>query len=490
MDSLSVILENCYGIKTFNQTFDFSKTNSNLIYAPNGVMKTSLAKTFLRLSDKKEPEELVFGRPPVFDIKIDGVDIVHDEILVVEPFSSEFKSENISTLLVNKEKKVLYDKTFKDILLAKNKLITELNKVSKVPKEKLEGYITSDLGASNLFDAIRFLKDSDLGNVNYLKLPYLKIFDPKVMELLADDNIKKNIGDYTARYNELIEKSSIFRKHGFNPIKANTVLASLKKEKFFEANHKILLNGKGEEFSSHAELEKILASENEAILGDDSLKVISQKIAKGVASVKYFQELLEICPEISSELNDMDNFKIIIWCSYYLANKELFNDLLSLFDLGKAELESIEEDAQNEWTLWHEAEKKFKERFHLNFSIDVENRTNEILGTNTKAPNIIFTFKNEDNGKDVTFNRGQLDSLEFLSVGERRAMYLLYVIFEFKARQASGKKTLIIIDDIADSFDYKNKYAIIEYLKELSEEGKFGLLVLTHNFDFYRTFQR
>ena len=42
-------------------------------------------------------------------------------------------------------------------------------------------------------------------------------------------------------------------------------------------------------------------------------------------------------------------------------------------------------------------------------------------------------------------------------------------------------------DDIADSFDYKNKYAIIEYLNGLAQRPGIDLLVLTHNFDFYRT---
>lgn len=40
----------------------------------------------------------------------------------------------------------------------------------------------------------------------------------------------------------------------------------------------------------------------------------------------------------------------------------------------------------------------------------------------------------------------------------------------------------------ADSFDYSNKYAIIEYLCEIAESGtQIDLLLLTHNFDFYRT---
>ena len=45
------------------------------------------------------------------------------------------------------------------------------------------------------------------------------------------------------------------------------------------------------------------------------------------------------------------------------------------------------------------------------------------------------------------------------------------------------------MDDIADSFDYKNKYAIIEYLKEISDYTDFLSIILTHNFDFFRTVQ-
>jgi len=37
------------------------------------------------------------------------------------------------------------------------------------------------------------------------------------------------------------------------------------------------------------------------------------------------------------------------------------------------------------------------------------------------------------------------------------------------------------------SFDYKNKYAIVEYLKDIANEPNFYQIILTHNFDFFRT---
>lgn len=44
-----------------------------------------------------------------------------------------------------------------------------------------------------------------------------------------------------------------------------------------------------------------------------------------------------------------------------------------------------------------------------------------------------------------------------------------------------------MFDDIADSFDYKNKYAIVEYIRDITETEYFYQLILTHNYDFYRT---
>jgi hypothetical protein len=50
---------------------------------------------------------------------------------------------------------------------------------------------------------------------------------------------------------------------------------------------------------------------------------------------------------------------------------------------------------------------------------------------------------------------------------------------------------LFVIDDIADSFDYRNKYAIIQYLIEIANgTSLFKQIILTHNFDFFRTVHR
>ncbi|MCK9345045.1 MAG: AAA family ATPase [Candidatus Pacebacteria bacterium] len=486
MKTLKVRLENCYGIAKLDEEFKFEKSYATLIYAPNGVMKTSFAKTFYAISKGKQPEEKMFNKTPSFDIKADGVDILQDDILVINPFDKNFESVNISTLLVNLDKKLQYDGIFKDILNAKKKLVIELNKISKIPKESIESQLAKDLGCDDIFSAIRTLQQLGLGNEAYFSLQYQTVFDPKVVELLGNEEVRNNIAEYAEKYNSLFEESTVFKRGIFNPAKASSVSTELKKQMFFEAKHKVILDGKVDPIDEHKVLEQSFEAEKEKILGNGSLQEISKKIIGGVASIKAFQDVLESCPEIAAELANVDNLRKIVWCSYYETNKVLFDDLLAIYEKHKQQLIDIENAANLESTLWHKAHRIFKERFQVPFSMEIANHTNAILGT-TK-PVVVFTFNSED-GTPIKFNRGELDSLDFLSMGERRAMYLLYVIFELLAKQASQKQAVIIIDDIADSFDYKNKYAIIEYLKELAHQDLFRLIVLTHNFDFYRTFQ-
>lgn len=77
--------------------------------------------------------------------------------------------------------------------------------------------------------------------------------------------------------------------------------------------------------------------------------------------------------------------------------------------------------------------------------------------------------------------------MKSLSQGEKKALYILNIIFEIEVRRHARSETLFVVDDIADSFDYKNKYAIIQYLQDVSEDPLFRQIILTHNFDFFRT---
>lgn len=130
-------------------------------------------------------------------------------------------------------------------------------------------------------------------------------------------------------------------------------------------------------------------------------------------------------------------------------------------------------------TPWQDAIDEFELRFiDIPFNMEVINKPDAILHSQT--PTLQFSFKGKTVDRDFLVK-------DVLSQGEKRAFYLLHIIFEIKIRQTISEDTLFIIDDIADSFDYKNKYAIVEYLNDLRKEENFYCIILTHNFDFHRT---
>jgi hypothetical protein len=128
----------------------------------------------------------------------------------------------------------------------------------------------------------------------------------------------------------------------------------------------------------------------------------------------------------------------------------------------------------------------FNDRFSVPFVVRMGNQEDVIL--RDEAPSINFDFLQDIDDRSSQRTSIDEDTLtRILSNGEKRALYILNIIFEVEARKTANLKTLFIVDDIADSFDYRNKYAIVEYLAEISNEPNFFQLILSHNFDFYRT---
>ncbi|MBR8784437.1 hypothetical protein IX308_000608 [Porphyromonas levii] len=57
IETLSVDFRNCYGIGSLVHYFKFNKgVKAQLIYAPNGSMKTSFAKTMRYLSEQSKEQ--------------------------------------------------------------------------------------------------------------------------------------------------------------------------------------------------------------------------------------------------------------------------------------------------------------------------------------------------------------------------------------------------------------------------------------------------
>lgn len=319
-------------------------------------------------------------------------------------------------------------------------------------------------------------------------LNYKKIFNEKgIHDLKASVEISQ-LNEYMEKYNELLEKSLYFKKGIFNHTNALDVAKALDSNGFFKADHSINLNGdtEGINICTKEKLEDLINDEKKKVLNDKNLKALFEKIDAALIknkNTKEIRDLLEQNPEIIRDYNDIKNFKKNMWTTYFKIEEDLFNELLAAYYLGKKNIEKIVKEAKNQETKWNEVLKIFKSRFLVPFDLNIKNKTDVLLSED--APTIEFFYKDRKFEKKKKIDETLL--MECLSRGEKRALYLLNVIFEIKRKESLEKKVLLIIDDIADSFDYKNKYAIIEYLNDIMETDLFKMIVLTHNFDFYRT---
>ena len=73
MNKLDIKLENCYGIGKLEYSFDFSNSNTHIIYAPNGTMKSSFAKTLSVIAkndNKTKPCDRIFENRIALDMKL------------------------------------------------------------------------------------------------------------------------------------------------------------------------------------------------------------------------------------------------------------------------------------------------------------------------------------------------------------------------------------------------------------------------------------
>lgn len=492
MEKISVNFENCYGIKKLEHDFDFSDSNGCVIYASNGTMKTSFAKTFIDISEGNVPKDRIYGREPVvFDVnKISSgtsTEIGPEEIFVIESFKDNFNFEKISRLVVRRDLKDRYDELFNEINTSKTKLIKKMAKVSGLTQKNVEETIMIDFNDldGNFFDFLVSLEDEIDGDIKIPvnKIKYKIIFDKNLLNFIKDPEIFESIGEYAEKYSDIIDKSEIFEENLFTHNDADNVGNNLHKSNFFKAEHKISLKT-GEIINNKEELDSLIQKQKDLVLSDETLKDLFEKIDSALeknGDFRKFKSILSNDPTIIRKFENIEDFKKELWIAILNNDIELYKELIEIYKPGKSEIESIIEEAKSEESAWKDVVDLFNKRFFVPFDVKVVNQADVVL--NNDVPTLEFTYYDETEQKKM--DKDEL--LLILSNGEKRALYLLNIIYELEARKLDGNSVLIIADDIADSFDYQNKYAIVEYLSDVLKEDFFKLIILTHNFDFYRT---
>ena len=328
-------------------------------------------------------------------------------------------------------------------------------------------------------------------NVPMLDFRYNDVFDKKGAVKSFLDSHKNSLKEYIDNYEKLIGDSELFRSVGnytFGTYQASQLSQYVSDGIFFGVKHKIVLQN-GEEITSHKQLETIILDEQERIINDSALKKVFDKITKAIdknVELRGFKSVIERHPEWIAEITKYDEFKHKVWYGY-LSHKDikpLFDTYIRTYESNKNELLDVLQKANKQQEHWVNIIDLYNSRFHVPIKVSIVNQRDIIL--KKEAAKLQFSYV-ELGCPSVAKNKTELEKI--LSKGEKRAFTILQFIFEAEARKASLLDSVFVMDDIADSFDYQNKYAIIEYIKDLAEKtnGKFYMLILTHNYDFYRT---
>lgn len=488
MNKLSVSLKNCYGIQSLDHDFDLSEQTAKAyaIYAPNGLMKTSFTRTFEALAKGDVPKEERYNRISTHVVKADGNAISKETIYVLKSeidISSD--SPAITNILVNPENKARYDEILVDLDKLKKNLTKSLQKTSKVKQIEIEKFILNDWLERDFPACIAKIKEISIAD-DLSPYEYATIFDPKAIEVLKSQEFISKATEFNERYQELFNQAgTIYQKGIFNPAKADTSFATLDKQGFFAGGHRVHLRDEAASINK-TELDQKIQAIHASIDGDETLKKLRASLSKN-AQTQALTDLIENLSSSHVEFlleklkpANQSQFRKDLWTFYIQGNTDSAAYLESC-DANKDEINRIKAAAAEVAPRWTKAVELFNDRFmDMPFTLSVPNQIQAALGKENAK--LKFTFK--DGADTIEWSR---EELKTLSQGERRALYLLNFIFEVEARKLANQDTLFIIDDIADSFDYKNKHAIVQYLDDLNATPNFHQIILTHNFDFFRT---
>jgi len=434
--------------------------------------------------------DVVFNERENLRIIVDesGNNIVAESIFVIEPYDKGFSSEKTSLLLVNPEIKRIYDTALAKIDDKKNEFIRELKQLSGLTGRTItpEKELMNIFKTRSIFEIIENIPGytSEIPIEKLGSIVYSILFNEKTLPFLRNTEMQKQITEYIEKYDELITKSPILNRK-FNHVQAQAIHRNLVDSGFFEAQHSVsLYNGmKRDEFASSEELENKIISEKKKIFSDKNLEkkfdVIDKKLSN--AELRALRDCLNENREILIELGNIDSLQKNLLIAYFMKLHIITQELRNVYKENKEVINNAIEQAKNERTQWEQVVELFKRRFCVPFNVTIENQEDVIL--KESSPRLNFVFVDDMESKQV--DRDSL--LEILSQGEKRALYIMNILFELNARIKQNTQTILIVDDIADSFDYKNKYAIVEYFREISSSPLFSTIFLTHNFDFHRT---
>lgn len=503
---------NCYGMKEFNlPAIDFTRCNKAIIYAPNGVMKTSFSKVFEDISQGKPSTDRIFqgvttsyavtyyaSQYNYTSVSPNNLPSPTDKIYVVNSFADkfEFTKETVGTLLADETTRNEYNILVEEFSGEVRQIEEGLRQLTGLTKPKVKAALMSDLALPAISDWPDIIEKLAELMPKYVQIEFLndviysELFNDNALKIYQKPEFRRSITSYIENLSDLLSSSPVLSR-SFTDRSAEALTNAFSGNNLFEAEHKIQLRD-GVIVNSLEEWKEIIQEQLRILYQNPDLSDVFAQLKKLLTANKEGSRVRDIIiahREIIPLLQDIPSLKIQVWLNCLTRLDRSFEDYYVRISTYTERLRVLYERAAEQSARWQEVVSEFNRRFRVPFEVKINNKANVLL--KDEAPNLSFTYSRGMGDSLQSADLRKDDLMVSLSMGEKRALYLLYILFDLERirRQAvSGAgKFLIIADDIADSFDYKNKYAIIEYLNDLSQNNGIDLLMLTHNFDFYRT---
>ena len=432
--NLYINLENCYGIKKLNHTFNFSNSkNTHLIYAPNGTMKTSFAKTmkFLSGQSKDEPKDLVNPTiSSINNIAFDNNSVKKENIFVVNGDEEIDSSKSFTSFLASLELKQRYDSIYQLLKTNKDNLISKLKSISQSADCEEEIFETFKNDDNDTIFSILERISSLINNNRLFDFKYNAVFDKKGAVKKFIESNRDGLRTYIDKYNDLLSQSVLYRSingHSFGTYQVDQLLLNI--SDFFGVKHKIVLQN-GCEITSLEEFRRIMQEEQDKILANEDLRKTFDKITKAIdknTDLREFKSVIETAPELITEILNYEEFRKKVWLGY-LAQGEV-KTLLDIYNQNKDELNDILLQASKEQDKWKDIIELYNTRFHVPIKVEIENQRDIIL--KQESAKLRFYYIDNDN---MEIEKEQKELYNILSRGEKRAFIILQFLFEMEAR--------------------------------------------------------
>lgn len=376
MKSIQIEIKNSYGIVDFRHNFEYkdgtrgSCCNFYGLYAQNGTMKSSFAKTLLNHSKGLVVSDEIYNIPG--SCTVSGIE--PENILSYPSYDGRvYLSESTAHLVANQEAKEVYAKASKDVIEAFSKLKSKISEVTKTKDDDSEvviedyyrRFVSKERVNSVTLPAVIALLKANLseikqGKIQFCDIPLSVFNSDNFRKFITKEKYRGTFGRLVKAYDEMRSSPTYFRE-GFDSSSASKLIKALEKSNYFNAKHEVVLRDNEDRatknINSKEELENYLKTDLDRIIEKypNLRDALNQLIAD--FSVGTNGEARRIIEDKSRRdillfMGDEDRFYKNMWFGYLSGCVEEIENLLKVHDGSKLKIEEALKKADDVDTEW------------------------------------------------------------------------------------------------------------------------------------------